>query len=121
MSITEYCKILDSTTLSYEGNNISTQCKNFLEGLLEKNVNRRMSFNQTINHPWILGIREVVEDITSKFQNDPEKMIIELNKANIKPEVFNKFDNFDLNLKGSSSKDNLMKKKRSRTSKNNPM
>jgi serine/threonine protein kinase len=91
MTLKEYCRNIDSTVLSYEGNKISKHCQNFVEGLLERNVNKRFSFNQAINHPWILGIKNKVDDIVSKFQNDPEKMICELNKARVDDEYFNQF------------------------------
>ena len=111
---------MDTTVISYEGNNISKQCKNFVEGLLEKSIMKRFTFNQAMNHPWILGIKKKVDDITGKFQNDPEKMITELNKAKVEDQHFCSFVNDSVFV----TDDNLRKdkislnKKRTRNSEN---
>ena len=47
-----------------------------------------MSINEAINHPWIIKIKEKVNDIVSKFESDPDKMIIELNKARLDDSFF---------------------------------
>jgi hypothetical protein len=91
MTIKEYSRNIDTTVLSYEGNKITKHCQNFVEGLLERNLNKRFSFTEAINHPWILGIKYKVDDIVAKFQNDPEKMISELNKAKVEDEYFKQF------------------------------
>lgn len=88
MNITEYNKKLVSIEPSYEGNTITKCCQDFLSKCLSKKIKKRMSINEAINHPWILKIKNKVNDIVSKFDNDPEKMIIELNKTKIDDSFF---------------------------------
>ena len=83
MNITEYNKKLVSIEPSYEGNTITKCCQDFLSKCLSKKIKKRMSINEAINHPWILKIKNKVNDIVSKFDNDPEKMIIELNNIRL--------------------------------------
>ena len=88
MNITEYNKKLVSIEPSYEGNTITKCCQDFLSKCLSKKIKKRMSINEAINHPWILKIKNKVNDIVSKFDSDPEKMIIELNKTKIDDSFF---------------------------------
>lgn len=88
MNITEYNKKLVSTEPSYEGNTITKCCQDFLSKCLSKKIKKRMSINEAINHTWVLKIKSKVNDIVSKFDNDPEKMIIELNKTKIDDSFF---------------------------------
>lgn len=98
MTVTEYSKVLDSATLNFEGNNITNCCKNLLKGILEKNVNKRFSFDHAMSHPWVVLIKEKVEDITSKYQNDSEKMICQLNNTVITDDYFNNKNYFDIDI-----------------------
>lgn len=120
MTLKEYCKNIDTTVLNYDGNRITKHCQNFIEGLLDKNINKRFSFNQAMNHPWILGVKCKVDEIIGKFQNDPEKMISELNKATVSDNYYNGFVIDKLNITDDSlSKDRLaLNKKRKRNSEN---
>lgn len=88
MNITEYNKKLISIEPSYEGNTITKCCQDFLSRCLSKKIKKRMSINEAINHPWIIKIKEKVNDIVSKFESDPDKMIIELNKARLDDSFF---------------------------------
>lgn len=90
MNVKDYGKKLDEATLNFEGNNITNTCKSFLSGLLEKNINRRFSFEQAVNHPWVILLKDKVEDITSNYSSDPDKMILELNKCIVNDEFFEK-------------------------------
>lgn len=89
MTCTEYSKILHLTSLSFEGNNISDCCRDFLKGLLEKKYTDRFSFERTLTHPWLVLIKKKVEDIVEKFQNDSEKMISILNSTKVTNDFFN--------------------------------
>lgn len=84
MSVTDYSKILEKTELTFEGNKISDSCKDLLEGLLDKNINSRLSFDHTFSHPWIVYVQQKSEEISEKYITDPEKMIIEMNKVQTK-------------------------------------
>jgi serine/threonine protein kinase len=125
MTITEYSRILDTTSLNFEGNNITKSCKNLLEGLLEKNVNKRFSYDHAINHPWIILIRDKIEDITNKFQNDAEKMISQLNNTIIKDEFFDNKNYVEIDIEkevleykiNNIAKKNIKDKKNSKHSK----
>jgi hypothetical protein len=115
MTITEYSRVIDNTVLSYDGNEISDSCKEFLEGVLDKKISSRFTFEQTISHPWVVNIRERVEDISLKYQTDPEKMILELNKERLSNGYFSKKEYFEMPV----GEDNcLLNKKRKRASKN---
>lgn len=116
MTITEYSKVIDQTKLSYEGNDISTTCKEFLQGLLEKNYNKRMSFDQAMNHPWITLIRDKIDDVTSRFQSDPDKMIVELNKTHLTDDYFKDKHYVDLEYSREDNKtEDFSNKKRKRS------
>lgn len=117
MSVKEYSKILDTTQLSFEGNNISSFCKSFLKGLLEKNINRRFSYDEANSHPWIVLIKDKVEDIQNKYSIDPEKMISELNKDKVDNLYFMKKDYFCVNLPKKDELEFLISKKRNRNNK----
>jgi serine/threonine protein kinase len=116
MTLKEYCKTIDTTLLSYDDNNISKQCKNFLEGLLEKNVNKRLTFNQTINHPWIKGIQAKSQDVSSKFMDDPDKMVNELNKAKVADDYFEKYLENSISFSQEEINIRIIQKKRKRNS-----
>jgi len=119
MTITEYTKKMDETVLNYEGNKITTCCKSFLEGLLEKNINKRLSFEQAISHPWLVLIREKTEDYLTKYQSDPDKMIAEMNKCQLEDSFFagNKtYVSLDISKEEAKvDPDNFMNKKRKRS------
>lgn len=116
MNISEYSRSLDSTMLSFEGNNITSPCKQFVQGLLEKNINKRLSYDHAANHPWLILISEKVEEITSKFKSDPEKMISELNKSKLTDDFFKQKNYVDMEYsKEICSDDNsVLNKKRKR-------
>jgi hypothetical protein len=135
MSVTEYSKILEDSQLSFDGNNISAFCKNMLEGLLDKNINKRLSYDQAMYHTWIIGIKDKIEDICSKYQSDPEKMVSVLNNTTNK-DTSNITNYFEIDVekeigtnyrrKKNSQKivedknsENYISKKRSRTKKIN--
>lgn len=118
MTVTEYSKVIEKATLTFEGNEISSACKSFLSGILERNINIRMSFEQATNHPWFLLIKEKVEEVFEKFQDDSEKMVAEFNKLKITDDLFkNKFI-IDLEI-SKGRNENLSKKKRKRSTLSN--
>jgi hypothetical protein len=116
MTITEYSRVIDNTVLSWDGNDISDSCKEFLEGILDKKIANRFTFEQTVSHPWVVNIKERIDDISMKHQTDPEKMISELNKTRLSDEYFKKKDYFEMPLSEEDSC--LINKKRKRSSKN---
>lgn len=119
MTVTEYSKILDQSSLDFNGNNISKQCKNFLQGILEKNVKYRFTFDQAANHPWIMIIKDKVEEIYSKYQSDPDKMISMMNLSTLGDSFFENKAHLDLNVFEEETQGNLllMNKKRKRAKK----
>jgi hypothetical protein len=122
MNVKEYGKILEETELSFEGHSITEQCKSFLRGLLEKNINKRFSFDQAANHPWIILIKEKVEEISINYSSDPDKMIHELNKYIVTNEFFDENKNY-INLNTFQSKEffhNEFEKAKKNTPKNDP-
>ena len=112
MNITDYIKIIDSTNLSFEGNEISSCCKDFLNGVLEKNIHKRFTLEQTKTHPWIVLIKEKIEYIVSRYQSDPDKMIDELNNEHVTDDYFNL--KFYKQIEIINSDDNFINKKRKR-------
>jgi serine/threonine protein kinase len=98
MSISEYSKILQKSELKFEGNEISSCCKDFVNKLLEKNIKKRVSFDMLMNHKWVKLIRTKVDDIVSKYQSDPEKMINELQNCKLKDEYFQTGKYFDIDI-----------------------
>jgi hypothetical protein len=104
--------MIDNTVLSFEGNGISDSCKEFLEGVLDKKIANRFTFEQTMTHPWIVNIKDKVDEICLKYQSDPDKMIFELNKEKLTSEYFKKRDYFEVPV----FEDVLLNKKRKRSS-----
>jgi hypothetical protein len=88
MNVKEYSKKIEESVLNFNGHNITDKCKSFLSGLLEKNINKRFSLDQAINHPWLVLIKEKVDEISSNYSTDPDKMIHELNKEIVTNEFF---------------------------------
>lgn len=87
ISITEYTHNLMKEP-TFEGNKITKCCQDFLNKLLSKKIKKRMSVTEAINHPWVVKIKDKVDDITHKYSNDPEKMIIKLNNSPITDAFF---------------------------------
>ena len=58
---------MDDTILNYEGNKISSCCKSFLEGLLEKNINKKVAY-LIWKGPWMCAGRDTfIDDILRKI------------------------------------------------------
>jgi hypothetical protein len=112
MNISEYVKSIESTTLSFEGNDISTLCKEFLNGVLDKNIHKRFTLDEVSSHPWLVIVKEKVEEIVSRYQYDADKMIDELNKAHLTDDYFKgkNYTSIDLRLD-----DKFINKKRNRS------
>ena len=54
MSISTDTKInLETITQSFSLPSISNEAKNFVQRLLERNVNKRMTIKEVLTHPWI--------------------------------------------------------------------
>lgn len=115
MSVTDYSKILEKSELTFEGNKISDCCKDLLKGLLEKNINERMSFDHVINHPWICYVETKAQEIADKYVTDPEKMIQEMNKVLISEDVFKNENCFNLEIDSYLNNKMFTNKKRRRT------
>jgi serine/threonine protein kinase len=105
-------KAIESTTLSFEANDISTPCKDFLNGVLEKNIHKRFTLDEVTSHPWLIIIKEKVEEIVSRYQYDPDKMIDELNKAQLTDDYFKGKNYTSVELKYD---DKFINKKRKRS------
>jgi serine/threonine protein kinase len=116
MTITEYSRTIDNTTISLEGNAISDSCRQFLEGLLEKKIANRFTFEQAFSHPWVINVKEKIEEVCLKWQHDPEKMIVELNKERLTNDYFRKKDYFEVKVSEGSD---LLNKKRKRNNATN--
>jgi len=85
MEFEDYSKTLKITNPSFvgqKGQTISNLCRNLLEGMLEKDINKRLTLEQISNHQWSTTMNFLIEDIKEKFPNNPEKIISELNKIN---------------------------------------
>lgn len=68
-----------------------------------------------ICHPWITKIKERIDDIASKYQSDPEKMILKLNQASVSDSFFTDGKYFTLDLSKAFAENNkLTNKKRKR-------
>ena len=123
MSATEYSKTMESSIINFEGNKITDCCKDFLQGLLEKNFDKRLSFDNVFHHPWLVLIKDKIDEIVSKYSSDPDKMISMLNNTTLSNEYFQNKKYIEIDLSNqeedSSSNEKMMKRKRKRTTKNN--
>ena len=45
----------------YNSEKITDTCKIFLQGLLEKDINKRLSVEQVNNHKWYIGMQEKMQ------------------------------------------------------------
>ena len=123
MSATEYSKMMESSTINFEGNTLTDCCKDFLQGLLEKNFDKRLSFDNIFHHPWLVLIKDKIDEIVSKYSSDPDKMISMLNNTTLTNEYFQNKNYIEIDLtkqeEESSATEKMMKKKRKRSTKNN--
>jgi len=122
----EYTTLLENSEVDYkyDGVILTNCCKDFLSGLLEKNINKRFSYEQAVNHKWVLGMRDKLTTITDIFECEGEKLVAELNKENIDDSYFENYHSYevnydekeiiDLSMLNESNKDKLTKKKRKR-------
>ena len=90
-----------------------------MSGLLEKNINKRLCFEQANSHPWIVLIKEKVYSITQKFENDPDKMLCELNKEIITDSYFENNFVVDMEVGKQQNVETFTKQKRKRESTSN--
>ncbi len=101
MSCSEYSKIMNVTTPSFEGNKVTQCCRSFLEGLLEKDFEKRLSYDRAMSHPWIVLIKKKIDDVVEKFGYDPDKMIHMLNTTLLEDDYFdskkNSYVKFEIN------------------------
>ena len=67
----------------------SSKFRNFLSGILNKEISNRLSIQEALNHPWIIGANEIF--IEKEKINDLEKFLINLVTDNIK--AFNDYIN----------------------------
>ena len=68
---------------------LSSMFRDFLSGLLNKDISKRLSINEALNHPWIQAANEIF--IEKEKINDLEKFLINLVTDNIK--AFNDYIN----------------------------
>ena len=68
---------------------LSSMFRDFLSGLLNKDISKRLSINEALNHPWIKAANEIF--IEKEKINDLEKFLINLVTDNIK--AFNDYIN----------------------------
>lgn len=109
MSLTDYKKNITEINPSYEGNIISKCCHNFLSRMLSKTNRQRLSITEALSHTWVVKIKEKVNEIVEKYNNDSEKMIYELNKATVDDSYF-EIDKGATNVTTTSDDDNSSKK-----------
>ena len=76
-------KINRNNLIIPDNKNYSNLCKNFLRGLLDKNIKNRLSIIEVMNHPWIKAARLIFKE--KEKINDLEKFLIYMLYNNIKP------------------------------------
>ncbi len=102
LSCNDYTQILETTEANCANENITETCKEFLKGLLEKDINKRLSYDQIVNHRWILGMKQKLESLYGALESDSEKMISEFNKEVMEDFYFEKFKSFEVNYDGNT-------------------
>ena len=70
--------------MSLKNQKISDSCINLLEGMLNKNINKRFTLEQISNHEWCRKMTIINDEIKEMYQGNPDKIILELNKVDIK-------------------------------------
>jgi serine/threonine protein kinase len=87
MEFEDYSKVIKTVNPTYiglKGQKISESCINLLEGMLNKNINKRFTLEQISNHEWCRKMAIVNDEIKETYQGNPDKIILELNKVEIK-------------------------------------
>jgi len=109
LSCNEYTEILEKNELALNVENIklTENCKNFLKGLLEKDIDKRFSYEQAINHPWVLGMKEKLSKLTEVFDHDGEKLISELNKEDLDDDFFSKYKSYEITYDEKTQDDSI--------------
>lgn len=57
--------------------------------MLNKDINKRFSLQQIINHEWIVKMKIIINEKRDIYDQQREKFIKELNKVNLKNINFN--------------------------------
>lgn len=97
LNMNAYNKIQNEVLSFPEDKHFSYPFRNFLEGILEKDINKRLSIEEALNHPWVKGAeilfneKEKIGDITAftlSIMTDSilnfQKYILKLNNEFIK-------------------------------------
>ena len=104
-----YGKKLKSSKLNFKGKELTSDCIDFLKGVLHHNVNKRFDIYKALNHIWIIKTQKIINYIINNNKgNNKENLISSINNYVIKDdyEPINNDEIFlDSSTKDSEDKD----------------
>ena len=83
-----YGNLLKNSKLNFKGKELTTDCMEFLEGLLCHNIKKRFNINEALNHSWIIKTQKIIKYI---MENNKDKnkfnLILVLNNYVFKEDI----------------------------------
>lgn len=105
-----YGKIIKKASLCFKGKEVTSDCKSFLEGLLNHNLQKRFSVDDSLNHAWIIKTQNIINSLINKNMGKSKYNLICLLNNYIFKEVIEQFKNNKIIL-DHSTKDSEDKEK----------
>ena len=110
-----YGKIIKKSSLCFKGKKVVTSdCKSFLEGLLNHNLYKRFSIEDALNHAWIIKTQKIINSLIKKNVGKSKFSLIFLLNNYIFKEDIEQFKNNKIFLE-QSTKDSEDKEKEKKT------
>ena len=83
-----YGTLLKNSKLNFKGKELTTDCMEFLKGLLSHNLKKRFNINEALNHSWITKTQKIIKYIK---ENNKDKnkfsLILALNNFVFKEDI----------------------------------
>ena len=83
-----YGTLLKNSKLNFKGKELTTDCMEFLKGLLSHNLKKRFNINEALNHSWIIKTQKIIKYIK---ENNKDKnkfsLILALNNFVFKEDI----------------------------------
>ncbi len=83
-----YGALLKNSKLNFKGKELTTDCMEFLKGLLSHNLKKRFNINEALNHPWIIKTQKIIKYIMGNNKDKNKfSLILALNNFVFKEDI----------------------------------
>ena len=83
-----YGALLKNSKLNFKGKELTTDCMEFLKGLLSHNLKKRFNINEALNHPWIIKTQKIIKYIMGNNKDKNKfSLILALNNFVFKGDI----------------------------------